>query len=403
MMMSRVAEIEKVITADGSLLEVQTTIPPDVATTGPVVDLLLAHACGFCKDTLTPFASEVQARLPAAQRGRALSFDFRGHGSSGPLLEETRAMILKEAALVWNLGKEDLRAVCGSGVLQRRITATTSAAGMTQHLEAEKRPLVLGVGHSMGGAALVKALLDFPRAEIPLDALVLFEPVVSLQAEQDYPTEGPRPGAEAMIAQTRRRKNAFPSREEAKAKLGSKPPYSKWDRRAFDGFLATGLRPKRIQMPNGGEPELAARSDEFTLSCSPELEATFYATEQPPCTSRLHELGVGRKKGLPTLIIIGADSGHMSTSPGVPKGGSYGEELRRHMLGAKIGEEHHDAALVDLVTMPGLGHLGPMEQPGAVAEVVAAWIERRVLGRPEEDAAGLLPTSWEPSSLVARL
>lgn len=449
-MAPRDVQTEQTTAIDGTPLQVQTaTWTDDNAAplasqggdggTGVALDLLLTHANGFCKETLTPLVSELNARLPAGVLERTVSFDFRGMGQSGRMNQHTREMLDKDPGLIWTLGKEDVKAVCDTGLLHRSPQ------------QGQKR-LVVGMGHSAGGTALVRAALDHPYEEVPLDALVLYEPIISLQDEKDFAELGHAPegatiGGEAMTKQTLRRKNGWPSKAEAEAKLGGKPPYSLWDPRCLEGFMAGAFRAQeqkeeekkeepRVIAGLGGagpssslgfnaapvagavqtDPLVAAaalaesagavaslaldgspQSGPVELACAPDLEVFMYGYCQPPFASRLPQLG-GTQRRVPVLILVGENNIFDQNRAGfglapLGKQGPFGEELQRRFRRGGDDEDGAAGPIVDLVTMPKLSHLGPMERPDQLAAVIAKWVENRVLPmtRQGEEKEGSLP------------
>lgn len=93
------------------------------------------------------------------------------------------------------------------------------------------RPLV-GIGHSFGAAALTKLALFHPRL---FSALVLVDPVISTHNLEQRDTYLQPP---AMSA---KRRDVWPSREEAAASFQKSKFYQSWDPRAFDRWVAYGL------------------------------------------------------------------------------------------------------------------------------------------------------------------
>jgi pimeloyl-ACP methyl ester carboxylesterase len=107
---------------------------------------LFCHATGFCKEVWLPVVEELTKLSRAPFRWAAL--DFAGHGDSRPL---------PDSADWATFAPQDIAAALAP--LRRDA------------------PQVIGVGHSMGGAALLLAHLSGEA----LSRLVLFEPIVGVE------------------------------------------------------------------------------------------------------------------------------------------------------------------------------------------------------------------------------
>lgn len=263
----------------------------DLGGSGP--PLLLCHPTGFHGLVWKPVA----ARLAAA--AHVWSLDFRGHGdSTAPA----------SGSFHWDGMADDVLAVVDS-------------------LELDDGELLVGAGHSMGGAALMLAEQARPGL---FAALWCFEPIV-LPPPVDPPV-AKVPMAEAA----RRRKARFPDRQAALANYGAKPPLGLLAPDALDIYVSYGFR----DLPDGG----------VELKCEPETEARcFEAALQTGVFARLHEIKC------PVTVVASGDGGFPAQiAPQVADGLADGRL-----------ERHDD-----------LTHFGPMEDPDAVAESILSTLTR---------------------------
>jgi pimeloyl-ACP methyl ester carboxylesterase len=253
---------------------------------------LLAHAVGLHGRVWAPVAE----RLVRAGR-RVWSFDFRGHGSSDRPDDGTYD---------WNGFTAD-------------VLEVTDRFGIGTHAE------LLAAGHSMGGAALLRAEIErpgiFPR-------IWTFEPIV---IPVDEPVEGPVDNP--LSAAARRRRDVWDSPDEALASYGSKPPFDAFTDEALRAYVDGGLRAR----PDG----------RYELTCRRDDEAAMYMTgPSSGIYPRLAEVHC------PVRVVRGA----LDASPPA-------------RFGERIVERLEHAELVDV---PSLGHFGPFEDPDAM---VASMLE----------------------------
>ena len=164
-----------------------------------------------------------------------LAWDARGHGSAPPF----------ESAVSWWMFATDL-------------------VDLLDELSPEAP--VVGVGHSMGGAAMV--MVDLMRPAL-LSGMVLIEPVI-------IPPHFRVPAEESLALKAAVRRPTFPSRQAAAESYRSKPLFRRWHEDAFSGYLEGGLVPH----PDG-----------VTLACRPEVEsAVFAASTDTALYGRLDDL-----------------------------------------------------------------------------------------------------------------
>ena len=194
--------------------------------------LLLGHATGFCKEVWRPVVAELRDQGVSAT---ALAWDARGHGSAPPF----------ESAVTWWTFARDLVDL---------VDELSPAA-----------PIV-GVGHSMGGAAMV--MVDMMRPGL-LSGMVLIEPVI-------IPPHFRVPAESSLALTAAVRRPTFPSRDAAAESYRSNPLFRRWHEDAFYGYLEGGLVP---------------HADGVALACHPEVEsAVFAASTETVVYGRLDEL-----------------------------------------------------------------------------------------------------------------
>ena len=147
--------------------------------------------------------------------------------------------------LVWSVVAERLRAVhCWSVDLRAHGDSELPSdvdldwGGFTDDVLAVVDGLDLehpfGVGHSLGGAALVMAEIRRPGT---FRGLWCYEPVVM---PPDMITDGPVPD-NPLSAGARRRRARFSSADEAIANFAAKPPFQALDPRALELYVEHGF------------------------------------------------------------------------------------------------------------------------------------------------------------------
>jgi len=270
--------------------------------------LLLAHATGFharCWDRMIQHLGD----------RHVLAVDMRGHGRSG-----------RSEIRHWKIFGEDL-------------------ARLVVGLELED---LVGIGHSMGGHALVDAAAALSGT---FRGLVLLDPVIGSPESYEQGDgmsrmmgDGPHP--------TARRRNRFASPRAMFERFESRPPYSLFDRDVLRDYCEYGLLPA----PDGEEG--------YVLACPPELEASIYMTSRTP--GKIFERV--RAVDVPVLVVramepaVERDPMDFSASPTWP-------ELARRFSDA-----------VEL-QIPWLTQFLPMQVPARMAALVLEFEAER-LARP---------------------
>ncbi|KID72361.1 Abhydrolase domain-containing protein mpaH [Metarhizium brunneum] len=170
------------------------------------VTIIGAHANGFPKELYEPLWDDVYDRL--------LRKNIR-----------IRSVWIAD---IWNQGQ--------SGVLNEKMLGNDPSwfdhardlMNLINSKQDDIRHPIVGIGHSMGGTQLCLLSLMHPRL---LDSLVLIDPVIQLQ----------NGGVTPAMLSTRRR-DAWPSTQEAASKFKETKFYQAWDPRVLDRWVEYGLR-----------------------------------------------------------------------------------------------------------------------------------------------------------------
>ena len=263
-------------------------------------------------------------------------YDFGGHGPDLLLVHATGMCADPFGPLAHALGRRfhcwglDLR---GHGRSDRPADGDFAWSGFATDVLTVVDHLGLqhpfGFGHSCGGATVLLAEQARPGL---FRSLFCFEPVVMPDAARAVAAAS-NPLAEGA----RRRRSTFPSAEEALANYASKPPYSELDPEALRLYVEGGF--ELVPPAEGGDGRVVR------LRCRREDEAdTFAAAGLHQAFAHLPEVAC------PVTFCCGE------------KTDAFGENLMRA-----------DAAPVPharVEVLPAMGHFGPLQSPGAVADAV---------------------------------
>ena len=248
-------------------------------------ELLFVHATGFCAPVFAPLAALL------APAYRCWGVDLRGHG-----LASTPASV----DFAWTGFAEDVLAAVDELSLDRPIA----------------------FGHSSGGAAVLLAEANRPGT---FAAMWTYEPIV-------WPSPEEAQERAARLAEgARRRRDRFPSRDDAYANFASKPPFSTLTPGALRAYVDCGFEP--------------AEDGSVILRCRPESEAAIYL-------NAVAENRFARLDEVSCPVVVAAGGHTDAITP----------EVAQRLVDALPGGR--------LAVFPHLGHFGPLEDPEAVADVV---------------------------------
>jgi pimeloyl-ACP methyl ester carboxylesterase len=264
--------------------------------------LLFAHATGFhgrCWD-------QVIGRLGMRH---VIAIEQRGHGRSD-----------KTEITHWRVFGQDL-------------------AALVRTLDLRD---IIGVGHSMGGHAMVEAAAANPDR---FRRLVLIDPVIA--SPDDYAGGWKIAGLAGRLHPTAKRKNLFASSDEMFERFKDRVPYSVFDRAALHDYCKYGLLP-------------AGNGQGFVLACPPQIEASIYMTSRtnPYVYESIRALEI------PVLIVRAKEPPQertvmdFSSSPTWP---GLAHEFRK-------GREIHFTERT---------HFLPMEIPAEIAELILKEVDSR--------------------------
>lgn len=196
------------------------------------------------------------------------------------------------------------------------------------------------VGHSSGGAAA--ACLAAERPEYA-SALCLIEPIILPPEFASSPSP-----AQAMAAAARKRRQVWDSPHALVEAYRRRPTFARWREDVLRLYAEHGL--------------FRREDGHYQLKCPGEVEAqVFENSASLDIWSRLTDIRC------PTLVMRGG-----LTDPSMA---SIFQRVAERIPGAR------------LVTIPGAGHLAPMEEPGIVAENIQRFLEEALrTGKTREDS-----------------
>ena len=156
---------------------------------------------------------------------------------------------------------------------------------------------------------------------------MLFEPIV-------FPDDHEFDGHNPMAAPARSRRPTFPTRADALARYGSRPPLDEMRADVLEIYVRDGF----VDLPDGS----------VTLACAPDDEAATFDSDTKVRTSTITDV-------MSSVTVLTGREDEDGPSPA--------------RFGPAIVEALPDARLQ---VHPEIGHLGPFEQPDAVAAMVLA-------------------------------
>jgi pimeloyl-ACP methyl ester carboxylesterase len=248
----------------------------------------MAHATGMHGWVFRPLAEQL------AEHFHCWAVDFRGHGDS-PMADTP--------VVDWTGFGKDVMAV-------------------VDHLNSDD---IIGFGHSLGGAALVMAADQKPRA---FRSLLLYEPAI-VEPIESAPHHVHDTQA-FMVAAAQRRRPTFKSQADAVHNYAIKLPMSEFSASSLHAYVAHGF--------------LESDDGSVHIKCQPQIEAKIFAG------------------------TFNQDAWRCLSDPRCPI----------HIIQGAATDELHEsaaAAMSELFDLPlhkveGLGHFGPLQNSRLFADVI---------------------------------
>lgn len=255
----------------------------DLGGDGPTV--LMTHANGFCGRMWQPVARELRSMA------RLWALDFRGHGDSQSAPDEDYH---------WDGMADDVLAA---------VDALNPAPR-------------LAVGHSLGGASILKAEQKRPGT---FDRAWVYEPV-------NVPKIAvPQEGVNMLASTARMRQEIFDSRQAVYDRYAARPPLSLFDPEVLWAYVDHGFR----ELPDGT----------VTMKCPREVEARVFENPDYEGFDRMGEVAAK------VTVATSADSDPPA------------------LVAPYIADSLPNGTLVRL---DHLTHFGPLQDPPQIAAAIAA-------------------------------
>ncbi|KIJ59896.1 hypothetical protein HYDPIDRAFT_140079 [Hydnomerulius pinastri MD-312] len=288
--------------------------------------LVFAHAGGVHKEHWEPIIHRLfEEHSGSAESSVSIedmwTFAAPNHGDAAELNEEPLAWGYEQMAPWEDYG--------------RGIHAFLAGLGTGVDVNFSQRRLV-AVGHSMGAVAMILSTTFFPL--LKFSSMHLIVPMLVGKKWNDFGLH--------LEKSAEKRRDIWPSAEDAFQTMKSRPTWRKWDERVLRIYTEHGLRP----LPTAEYPD---RSDGVTLKCTGKQEAAMYRDHKSRAVA--YKLLPHLVKEIPTHITYG------EVDDFVPA------EWQNDVLNNASGGIHNFASVTKV---PDAGHLIAQSHPDAVADVI---------------------------------
>ncbi|KAF5325401.1 hypothetical protein D9619_009673 [Psilocybe cf. subviscida] len=316
--------------------------------------LVFAHGTGYHKELWEPVMDDLAALVDGQDTaegkarvvvGDMWAVDCPNHGDSAAL----NAAVLEygyEQTFGWEEYARVLHLLMNGHGRLRQTGGVDQRGANFENTSPFVGRRVIGVGHSMGSVGLALSLTYAPsptnsfapHPAHPLKSLILVEPMIMQPAFA-------LGEATRLIAGAERRRDAWPSRTQAREALGRSLGKQGWEGRCVRSYLEYGLKPVE-----GGDAE---EDGPVTLKCSKIQEAACYRDPLGPI--RLYASFGALVDALPVHVMYGAVDDYLPAA------------VKTDIVEHQAGGVHNFASFA---RVPGGGHLVPYQSPTALAEKI---------------------------------
>lgn len=302
--------------------------------------LIMLHSTSFHKETWEPTIQHIFQSLPVPSSGSggratkvkcAWAIECPNHGQSAVLNDAA----LQNPQYFHKFGCEKYAEAVHRFMI--------SGPGLSPSIDFKSQRLV-GIGHSLGGVAIV--ILQDLQPAFPFISLILVEPLLSPQGPEPL-----KPLQARLVQSAYERRDVWPSREDAMKYLSANKHIALWDLRVLALYVRYGLR------SHPGVQHKVAPYSGVCLACSREEEVTMYRDPTGPCRGLE---AMNKTCGyIPVNVVFGGENDW------IPRA------VQDALVDPKSGRRFETVHRIR-----GVGHLIPQHAPGKLSRSVVDILTR---------------------------
>lgn len=206
------------------------------------VSLIIAHGVGSAKELYEPLLDELLNQgLPIRS---AWSVDVAHHGQSYLLNEDI-------------IGDEP-----------HWLDSVRDMLHTVNHFQLQMPPPIYGIGQSWGGTNIL--MMSSLHSRIFAGMIMLEPPLETGYGLQTYGQPAPKKSAESRAVLLARRRDTWPSRDEARVRLRKSPYFASFDSRVFERFIKYSLRDKTTPEDPKAVTLTTPKAQEVYTFCRPD-------------------------------------------------------------------------------------------------------------------------------------